>query len=270
MSFGHPYIVKTTGCIHDGWLVLSCLRKDVDQDYFYHLLGSPTTYSEFKRRAAGATVKNLNIDLVKGVEVRLPPLAEQQRIAALLGQADELRWKQIATLELVETISRSIFFEMFGDPVVNSMDWPLKTLGDIGELERGISKHRPRNEPSLLGGAYPLIQTGDVANCDGYISRFTSTYSEVGLRQSKMWPRGTLCITIAANIGKTGILEFDSCFPDSIVGFTPNDLVLTEYVQTWMSFIQRKLEDEAPQFAQKNINLGILRSLTIPLPPMKL
>lgn len=95
-----------------------------------------------------------------------------------------------------------MFVEMFGDPVTNPMDWPIRYLGNLGELDRGVSKHRPRNEPSLLNGPYPLIQTGDVANCDGYIRKYTSTYSEEGLRQSRLWPQGTLCITIAANIGK--------------------------------------------------------------------
>jgi len=165
---------------------------------------------------------------------------------------------------------KSSFNEMFGDPGANPKGWPITTLGAVGELERGVSKHRPRNEPSLLNGPYPLIQTGDIANCDGYIERYVSTYSEAGLRQSRLWPRGTLCVTIAANIGKTGILCFDACFPDSVVGFKPGNLARTEYVQWWMPFIQKRLEEEAPQFAQKNINLAILRDLKIPIPPLKL
>ena len=74
MSFGKPYIMRTEGCIHDGWLVLSPRNGKVDADFFYHLLGSKAIYAEFERRAAGATVKNLNIDLVRGVSVPLPPL----------------------------------------------------------------------------------------------------------------------------------------------------------------------------------------------------
>jgi type I restriction enzyme S subunit len=146
----------------------------------------------------------------------------------------------------------------------------MRLLGDVGLLERGVSKHRPRNDPALLNGPYPLVQTGDVANCDGYIRNYTSSYSEIGLKQSRLWPKGTLCITIAANIGKTGILLFDACFPDSVVGFTPGTSVTTEYVRSWMSCVQQKLEDDAPEFAQKNINLTILRDLAIPVPPRKL
>jgi type I restriction enzyme S subunit len=113
------------------------------------------------------------------------------------------------------------------------------------------------------------VQTGDVANCDGYIRTFKSSYSELGLRQSRMWPAGTLCITIAANIAKTGILRFDACFPDSVVGFDADDPATVEFVRVWLSFLQASLEDAAPESAQKNINLEILRRLDVPLPPMQ-
>jgi type I restriction enzyme, S subunit len=114
------------------------------------------------------------------------------------------------------------------------------------------------------------VQTGDVANCDGYIRAYSNTYSEAGLRQSKLWPAGTLCITIAANIAKTGILSFDACFPDSVVGFRTGDHATVEYVRIWLSFLQKMLEDSAPESAQKNINLAILRELDMPLPPVQM
>mgnify|MGYP006394762223 CR=1 FL=1 len=82
---------------------------------------------------------------------------------------------------------------MFGDPVLNEKGWELKTLPELGEFGRGVSKHRPRNAPELLGGKYPLIQTGDVANANLYITDYESTYSEEGFKQSKMWKAGTLC-----------------------------------------------------------------------------
>jgi type I restriction enzyme, S subunit len=104
----------------------------------------------------------------------------------------------------------------------------------------------------------------------GIIQSYTQTYSEKGLAQSRMWPAGTLCITIAANIAETGILAFDACFPDSVVGFCAGLEVVTEYVQGWLGFLQPLIEDRAPQVAQKNINLQILRELELPVPPIKL
>jgi type I restriction enzyme S subunit len=204
------------------------------------------------------------------LSIPLPRLPEQRRIVEALDRADALRAGRGAALAQLDTLTRAIFFDMFGDPIANLRTWPMKKLTDVGTVDRGVSKHRPRNAPELLGGAYPFVQTGDVANCDGYIRKFTATYSEVGLRQSKMWPAGTLCITIAANIAKTGILTFDACFPDSVVGFRSDEPATVEFVRCWFSFLQASLEERAPESAQKNINLEILRNLKIPVPPIEL
>lgn len=91
MSFGRPYILKTSGCIHDGWLVLSPQIADFDADYFYTLLGSQAVFTEFSKRAAGATVKNLNIDLVSGVEVAVPPLHEQRKFAEAVEAIEAIK-----------------------------------------------------------------------------------------------------------------------------------------------------------------------------------
>jgi len=137
-------------------------------------------------------------------------------------------------------------------------------------LNRGVSKARPRNTPDLLGGPYPLIQTGEVTAAELYIETYESTYSEKGLAQSRMWPKGTLCITIAANIAQTAILAIDACFPDSVVGFIPGSEVTQIYMHYWFGFFQKILEEQAPQVAQKNINLRILSDLDVMVPPISL
>lgn len=82
MSFGRPYIVKTTGAIHDGWLVFRDVDNNLDKDFFYYLLSSSYVYQQFSRNASGSTVRNLNIDIVKQTNISLPPLNEQKRIVA--------------------------------------------------------------------------------------------------------------------------------------------------------------------------------------------
>ena len=209
--------------------------------------------------------------LLKQKKIPFPPLSEQRRIVELLDQADRLRKLRAEADKKAERILPALFIKMFGDPATNPMGWPINdTFGVVGTLDRGKSRHRPRNAPELLGGEHPLIQTGDVANSGGRIRKYTQTYSDLGLAQSKLWPKGTLCITIAANIAKTGVLEFDACFPDSVVGFHPGPNATTEYVQSWLFFLQPILESNAPQAAQKNINLQVLRALPIPTPPLPL
>lgn len=145
--------------------------------------------------------------------------------------------------------------------------WAWATLPMLGDFGRGKSKHRPRNDPKLYGGAYPFIQTGIVSASNGEIDEFDQTYSELGLSQSKLWPRGTVCITIAANIAKTGVLNFDACFPDSIVGLTCAEGVLPQFVELFVRSVQAHLEAYAPATAQKNINLETFAGLAVPLPP---
>jgi type I restriction enzyme S subunit len=146
--------------------------------------------------------------------------------------------------------------------------WCWATLPQIGELNRGKSKHRPRNDPRLLGGPYPFIQTGDVRHSKGFITEHAATYSELGLSQSHLWPAGTLCITIAANIADTGILKFDACFPDSVVGFlNEGEPTLVRFVELFIRTAKEELERYAPATAQKNINLEVLSAVAVPLPP---
>jgi type I restriction enzyme S subunit len=148
--------------------------------------------------------------------------------------------------------------------------WEWCHFADIGDLSRGKSKHRPRNDPWLFkDGFMPLVQTGDVAKPGRKIETFTYLYNENGVEQSLVWPQGTLCITIAANIGETGILDFEACFPDSVVGFIPFESgIKNEYIEYFLRTAQKSLEDFAPATAQKNINLEILQDLLIPLPPV--
>mgnify|MGYP001617404453 FL=1 len=148
--------------------------------------------------------------------------------------------------------------------------WVWAMLPQLGELSRGKSKYRPRNAPKLYGGPYPFIQTGDIRHTNGVITKYTQTYSEEGLKQSRLWPKGTLCITIAANIADTAILGFDSCFPDSIVGFiSESKSIDTRFVEYFFRTAKNNIERFAPATAQKNINLEILYSVAMPLPPEK-
>lgn len=243
-------------------------ESKLDAGYLAHFLRTKKEY--FLGLARGATIQGITRNVVSDLSIPLPNLPEQRRIAAILDLADALRAKRQEASAQLDSLTQSIFIAMFGDPVSNPKGWTLKKFSDVGSLERGASKHRPRNAPELLGGAYPLVQTGEIANCDGYVRINKASYSEFGLRQSKLWPKGTLCITIAANIAKTGILTFDACFPDSVVGFKSEKPETVEFVRVWLSFLQKALEAAAPESAQKNINLAILRNLSIPLPPISL
>jgi len=148
--------------------------------------------------------------------------------------------------------------------------WKLVKLSDLGEVNRGKSKHRPRDAAFLYGGSYPFIQTGDVKASDGRITSYNQTYSEAGLKQSRLWPSETMCITIAANIAETGILTFPACFPDSIIGFIADkkqcDVFFIEYL---FRLLKRRIQAQANGSVQDNINLQTLERIIFPVPEIR-
>ncbi len=147
------------------------------------------------------------------------------------------------------------------------MKWERKTLDKLGEISRGRSRHRPRNDPSLYGGRYPFIQTSDVKNASFHISDYSQTYNDKGLAQSKLWHPGTLCITIAANIADTGILGIDACFPDSIMGFIPYENEAdVRFVKYAFDMLQRECQQVSQGAAQDNLSWEKLSKITFPAP----
>lgn len=146
-----------------------------------------------------------------------------------------------------------------------SSGWVRRRLDELGFVGRGISRHRPRNESSLYGGPYPFIQTADIMAATPYITSYSQTYSDLGLRQSKMWPANTLCMTIAgANTAKVAILKIQACFPDSVVGFIPDkskaDLHFVLYALGLM-----KDQFLAVSRGATQDNLGLTKLLSFPL-----
>ncbi|RBC94090.1 restriction endonuclease subunit S, partial [Xanthomonas oryzae pv. oryzae] len=228
---------------------------------------------------------------VESYKLRIAPLAEQKRIAqkldALLAQVDTLKARIDAIPALLKRFRKSVVHSavigrLSADlrvPIEKSEEqeqlgplesWREVTLASLGELSRGKSKHRPRNDSRLYGSEYPFIQTGDVANSGGALTSSKVFYSEFGLKQSRLFPSGTLCITIAANIADTAMLAIDACFPDSVVGFIPNkDDCVAQFIKYVIDDNKESLEALAPATAQKNINLKVLNQVKLRIPPIK-
>lgn len=157
---------------------------------------------------------------------------------------------------------------MIYNATIYNDSWNTKKLKELGDFSRGKSKHRPRNDPELFNnGTYPLVQTGDIKAATLHIAKHEQSYNEFGLSQSKLWPTGTLCITIAANIAETGILAYPMCFPDSIVGFTANHTETSELFMHYVfTYIRQSIQNSVSGSIQNNINIEYLKSLDFKIP----
>ncbi|SFZ96880.1 restriction endonuclease subunit S [Chryseobacterium limigenitum] len=146
-------------------------------------------------------------------------------------------------------------------------DWEKRKLGEVAEIGRGKSKHRPRDAEFLYGGNFPFIQTGDIRKADLYLTEFTQTYSDAGLKQSKLWNENTLCITIAANIAETAILKIKACFPDSVIGLIPKEnKTLVLFVKHLFDKFKIEIQNLSQGAAQDNLNQEKLSKIEFSFP----
>lgn len=186
---------------------------------------------------------------MKSITVPVPGYAEQERIATFLdaecAEIDAVLEKTRASIEEYKKLKQAVITQAVtkgirGDrPMKDSgiewigdipKEWDCKKVKYVTSISRGIFNHRPRNDERYYGGEYPFIQTGDVADAQKYIESYSQTLNELGKSVSKCFPKGTLTMTIAANVGDAAILGFDAFFPDSVVGFIPNADINDEYL----------------------------------------
>ena len=224
---------------------------------------------KFEAIRSGSTVPHLTCGAVKEIKIELPPLAEQRRIVRLLDEALAVIAAAVANVERNLDNTRALFESHLQSLLTQrGAGWKQKTLKEIAtDFGRGKSKHRPRNDPKLYNGKYPFIQTGDIRNADHYVTEYSQTYSDIGLAQSKLWPKDTLCITIAANIAETAILGFDACFPDSVIGLVVNQKEAESgFVEYLLQSFKTRLQAMGKGSAQDNINLGTFENERFPFP----
>ena len=217
----------------------------------------------------------------------LPPLPEQVAIVRYLDYADELIRRYVSgkqkLIRLLEEEKQAVIHRAVTrglDPSVRLKPSGVEWLGDVpahweqrrvkqvSRILRGKFMHRPRNDPSLYDGPYPFIQTGEVARAKKTITGYSQTLNKQGLAVSMMFPKGTLVMTIAANIGDVAVLDFEACFPDSVVGFVPRQNVDRDYLYHLFLAMKAELLREAPVNTQGNLNVDRIGSRQITLPPL--
>jgi type I restriction enzyme S subunit len=259
---------------------INILRK---KDNLYDSVFLAYYLTHYKKKEIGSFGQGITIIHLYGRDIKkigliLPPLSEQKKITEILTVVDDeiqetnkiiSKTKKLKNGLLQDLFAKGIGHKNFKKTTIGTIpeEWNISKLSEIATVERGKFSHRPRNAPEFYGGNIPFIQTGDVVNSNGKISSYTQTLNEKGLSVSRLFKKGTIVITIAANIGDTGILQFDSCFPDSLIGITPSGKIDPIFLEYYLRTQKDYLNSISTQSAQKNINLEKLNPLLIKVPP---
>ena len=224
--------------------------------YVYHVTKSASWHEWILSNSKTGTLTNINAKEYSAFRFPLPPLEVQREIVA-----------EIEGYQRVIDGARAVI-DNYRPQIAVDPGWPMVALEEACEIKRGKFSHRPRNEPRFYGGKYPFIQTGDVARAGGGAISYTQTLNDEGLSISRLFQPPVVVITIAANIGETAVLDFPSCFPDSIIGLIPNSETDAWFLEFILRTKKQYLNEIAPQAAQKNINIQTLKSIEVPLPPL--
>lgn len=253
--------------------------KDKKAEFFLgYYINSNIYHRQLLKLMQGSKVSSISKGNLQKTIVSFPKdFEEQQRIGSFFKQLDDTIALHQRKLDLLKEQKKGFLQKMFpknGETVPEirfegfTDAWEERKLEELGNLNRGKSKHRPRNDSRLFGGEYPFIQTGDVAKAPLFLAEYSQTYSEFGIQQSKLWDIGTLLITIAANIADTTILGIKAAFPDSVIGFesTSCDVVfIKNYIDIQSDLLKRKAETSS----QANLNLAKLKELNLNVPKLK-
>ena len=273
-------------CIGRG-LAAVRFKNSIDTKFGWHLLSYWA--ASLRVVAQGSTFEAIGKQELANLQVADIPLLEQRRIAEILDTIDEAIQKTEALISKLKAMKQGLLHDLLTrgldkngrlrDPTAHPeqfkdsplgripKEWESVHLEKLAEVDRGKFTHRPRNDPRFYGGAYPFVQTGDIAEAEGDIlKKYSQTLNNRGSAVSREFPENTIAITIAANIADTAILGQPMYFPDSIVGAivrAPNNV---RYIELCIRRAKQILNAHAPQSAQKNINLEDLRPLLIPTP----
>jgi type I restriction enzyme S subunit len=246
--------------------IVSC--EKVLPKFIFYFIQSENFNKKFKSAITGL-IGGVSLNKFKEFEIPILTILDQERIVAKLdkifAEIDKVIVAAEANVMNVEILFKSYLNKLFDS---DNKNWDKKKLKEISiYVGRGKSKHRPRDDKSLYGGVYPFIQTGDVRNSKKYITVYNQTYNEKGLSQSRLWKANTICITIAANIAEVGILSFDACFPDSLIGITVDQKKINEeFLYFMLLHKQQLIKSKSKGSAQENINLKTFEDMFFMVP----
>lgn len=287
-----PYLEKYYQAEFDGKCtgeILAFKPERIESRFLFYCIASSWFIERCNMLAYGAKMPRVSWPTqLASFNIPLPPPLEQQQIAKYLDHACsaidtaiDVKRRQINTLD---TLRKSEIYQAVTRGLDTTIDlkssgidwlpevpthWEVKQIKRTCNIVRGKFAHRPRNDPAFYGGEYPFVQTGDITAAQKYIRSYSQTLNELGLSVSKMFPKGTLVMSIAANIGDVAILDFEACFPDSMVGFVHNHKTDLSYLYYLLRAMKDIMLRSAVLTTQLNINYVRIGTNFAAFPPKK-
>lgn len=266
MSFGRPYILKIDGCIHDGWLVLRDKDEIFDKRFLYYYLSSKSTYQKFSSMAVGGVVNNLNSEMVRKVDVPVPPKDEQAEIADVLDKLNNVIVMRKQELQKLNNLIKARFVEMFV-----SKKYPVIELEKIslGKGEYGAQSASIEYDPRRPR----YVRITDI-NDDGTLNDDVVCSANISDDLQYKLEYGDFCFArMGATVGKTyAFKEGNQIFAGYLIRYKLNlDLIKPEYLYAYTTLDEYKAWVLLNQSgaAQPGINARKYGSLQIPLAPIK-
>lgn len=256
---------------------ISILRPTTEQlasSYLYRWFSSDVIQKKLRSFANQTTnISNLDHKRTLELQIPLPALAEQQRIAGILDAADALRAKRREALAQLDTLLQSTFLNMFGDPVTNPMGWEVRRLDSVFEVARGGS---PRPIQAFLtesDDGLNWIMIGDASPDSRFITSTKKRIKPEGLSKSRMVYRGDLLLTNSMSFGRPYILKTEGCIHDGWLVLSPRDKrVPADFFYSLLSTeaVYREFSNKAAGAVVKNLNTTSVSRLLVPAPPLEL
>lgn len=273
------------GMISPAYKIMTCKSNLVPKfaDYWFQYISDGRKFNHYSKNIR----YTLSFEDFSTLPIVLPSYKEQNRIANYLDEKctkiDNIIAKQQAVIEKLKEYKQAVITEAVTkglDPNAQMKDsgvewigkipehWKIIKLKYVSKIIRGKFGHRPRNDPRYYDGEYPFIQTGDVARSEHYIQEYKQTLNDLGYSVSRQFPKGSIVMAIAANIGDVAVLDFDACFPDSVVGFIPQNIVNLDYLYYSLKSMKNQFLTNAIISTQLNLNIDIIKEEYIVLPTL--
>ncbi|MBB1317338.1 restriction endonuclease subunit S [Shewanella sp. SR43-4] len=243
---------------------------NIDNKYLMYCLKSKL--SDIEKQSGGVAQKNINLSILKGLKIPLPPLETQKQIAAVLEKADQLR-KDCKLLEQeLNSLAQSVFIEMFGDPVTNLKGWETKTLDSLAKVQIGPFGSQLHKEDYISDGI-PLINPTHIIK--GQIVpnlNLTLTLEKFESLPNYHLKSGDIIMGRRGEMGRTALVDDSSkgwfCGTGSLYIRPKSKLIQPVYLNSVMSCSSMKswLEEQSLGATMPNLNKKILHSIQVPIP----